>query len=226
MTSAQHLTTGIDTPIVVVRGTGTGPAVAIFPSGFGVTDDLKAQMAKLAHDARVVVAVDVFGRSGEGPGDYADTPAVMKRLQGFDREQGTRDWHAAIAFARSESPGGVVAVGICFGGVFALTAAADGLVDAVATWHAGRVEQILGRAAQMRVPLRLHFGAVDPIVPMSAVDLIRAAFADRNDVDVVVHEGATHGFSHPTAAAFNAPAEAAAMNAVRELLALTQTTTP
>jgi len=225
MTSAQHLTTGIDTRIVVVRGTGTGPAVVVFPSGFGVTDDLQGQMAQLAQDARVVVAVDVFGRSGAGPGDYADTAAVMKRLQGFDREQGTRDWHAAIAFARLASPDAVVAVGICFGGVFALLAAADGLVDAVATWHAGRVEQILGRAAEMRVPLRLHFGAVDPIVPMSAVDAIAAAFADRDDVVVVVHAGATHGFSHPTAAAFNAPAEAAAMNAVRDLIALTSIAT-
>jgi carboxymethylenebutenolidase len=144
----------------------------------------------------------------------------MARLKAFDRQRGEGDFRAVIDWARSQSGKPVVALGICFGGPYALLAAADGRVDGVVTWHGTRLEAHVERASGMRCPLRLHFGSVDPVVPKEAVETVRRAFAGRSDVQIFVHEGATNGFSHRSARqAYNPAAEKAAMNSLRELVA-------
>jgi carboxymethylenebutenolidase len=184
-------------PMTIVRASGTGAAVVIMPSAFGIGADLEAQMEELASDASAVIAIDPFFRDDAGPAPYDDMARVMKRLQGLDRERAHRDLRAAIEWARGQTNSQpVVVLGICFGGPFALLAAADGAVGGVATWHGTQMERYLGRAAQMRCPMRLHFGGVDPFVPMDAVQAVRAAFAGRGDVRILIHDGATHGFSH------------------------------
>lgn len=112
----------------------------------------------------------------------------------------------------------MVALGICFGGPYALRAAADSLVAGVVTWHGSWMEKSLGRVSDMRCPMRFHFGSADPIVPIEAVEAIRKAFEGRSDVKIYVHEGATHGFSHPESPAYDAEAERAGMASVRELV--------
>jgi carboxymethylenebutenolidase len=206
-------------PLTVVRAGGRGAAVVIVPSAFGVGPDLEAQMEETAADACAVVTLDPFFRDDAGRVAYEDRDRAMGRLQALDRARTSRDLAAAIAWVRAEEKGApVVVLGICLGGPFALLAAADGLAQGVVTWHGTRMETALGRAAEIRCPLRLHFGAVDPFVPKEAVDAVRAAFAGRADVVVAVHEGATHGFSHRgSARAYDANAEQAALAALREL---------
>lgn len=207
-------------PVTVVRGAGRGAALVVVPSGFGVATDVVEQMTELAADASLVVAMDPFFRDAPGVVPYGDMPTVMKRLQGLDRERFYRDLRAVLDWARRASGGRpLVVVGVCFGGTFALRAAADDLIDGAVSWHGGRMETLAGRAGEVKVPLRLHFGAVDPVVPMAAVEALRAAFAGRDEVRIFVHEGATHGFSHRSAPqAYDAAAEKAGMASVRELV--------
>jgi carboxymethylenebutenolidase len=209
-------------PLTVARAGGTGAAVVIVPSAFGVGPDLEAQMVETAGDARAVVAIDPFFRADAGPVAYDDRDRAIGRLQALDRARTLRDLGAAIAWVRDEEGGAaVVVLGICFGGPFALAAAAEGLAQGVVTWHGTRMEQALARAVEMRCPMRLHFGAVDPFVPMAAVATVRAAFADRADVVVTVHEGATHGFSHRgSARSYDAEAEQSGLASLRELVHL------
>lgn len=99
-------------------------------------------------------------------------------------------------------------------------AAADGVVDGVVTWHGTRMESYVKRAAEMRCPMRLHFGSADPFVSLEAVEAVRAAFAGHRDVRIIVHDGATHGFSHRAAPqAYDDHAERAGMDSLRELIA-------
>jgi carboxymethylenebutenolidase len=207
-------------PLTVARGGGTGAAVLIVPSAFGVGPDLEAQMDELAADARTVAAIDPFFRGDGGAVPYEDGARAMARLKALDRELTHRDLRAAIDRVRAEAPGApIVVLGICFGGPFALQAAADGLAGGVVTWHGTRMEQALERAADMRCPMRLHFGAVDPFVPPEAVEKVRAAFAWSTDVVVTVHAGATHGFSHRgSARAYDATAERAALASLQALV--------
>jgi carboxymethylenebutenolidase len=222
MPIAQHLlpVEAGELPLTVARAGGSGAAVVVAPSAFGVADDLQAQLQELARDATLVVAFDPFFRGEAGVVPYDDMPRVMKRLQALDRGRAYRDLRATIEWARAESGRPVVVLGICLGGPFALLAAADGAAQGVVTWHGSRMENYLDRAPQMRCPMRLHFGAVDPLSPPEVVQRVRAAFAGHADVRLVVHEGATHGFSHRTAAqAYQRAAEQAGLESVRELVA-------
>lgn len=208
-------------PLTIARGDGAGAAVVIVPSAFGVAADLEAQMEELAQDASLVVAIDPFFREDAGPAPYDDMPRVMARIGAVDRQRTHADLHAAIAWVRGQQrQQKVVVLGICYGGPYALLAAADGLADGVVTWHGTRMADFLARASEMRCPMRLHFGGEDPFVPMPAVEAIRSAFAGHHDARIIVHEGATHGYSHPAAPhAYDPQAERASMDSVRELIA-------
>ncbi len=208
-------------PLTIARGSGRGAGLVIVPSAFGIGPDLETQMEELAADARLVVALDPFFRDDAGLVPYDDMARVMKRLNALDRARALDDLRAVIAWVRREAPGArVVYLGICFGGPFGLLVAADGAVDGVVTWHGSRMESYLERASEMRCPMRLHFGSADPVTPPEALEAIRGAFAARDDVRVVVHEGATHGFSQRSALrAYDADAERAGMASVRELVA-------
>ncbi len=207
-------------PLTIARGDGAGAAVVIVPSAFGIGPDLEAQMEELARDASLVVAIDPFFREDPGPAPHDDMARVMARIRAIDRQRGHADVHAAIAWARVQAPHQkVVVLGICFGGPSALLAAADGAADGVVTWHGSYMTDFLARSSEMRCPMRLHFGSEDPFVPMQAVETIRSAFAGRHDVHIIVHEGATHGFSHRAAPqAYDQQAERASMDSVRELI--------
>jgi dienelactone hydrolase len=85
-------------PITVARGDGTGPALVIVPSAFGVGSDLEAQMRELAADAGVVIAIDPFFREDAGPAPYDARARVMARLQALDRERAHGDLRAASRF--------------------------------------------------------------------------------------------------------------------------------
>ncbi|HET6582453.1 MAG TPA: dienelactone hydrolase family protein [Nannocystaceae bacterium] len=211
-------------PLTLAHGGGTGAAIVIMPSAFGVAADLVEQMDELADTASLVVAFDPFFRGEPGVVPYDETQRVLARLQGFDRARAHADVRVAIEWTRERVRMPIVMLGICFGGPYALVAAADGDVDGVVTWHGTRMHEHLARAEQMRCPMRLHFGALDPIVPPPAVQAVRDAFAQRDDVRIVVHDGATHGFSHRAAPrAYDARAERAGMAALRELVAAPST---
>jgi carboxymethylenebutenolidase len=206
---------------VAVRRAGAGAALVIVPSAFGITDDLVAQMEALAPDAGPVVAMDLFWRGAPGPVPYDDMKTVMGRIQTLDRVRALDAFRAVVAWARAQPgcDGRVVGLGVCFGGPFAFLGAADGLLQGVVTWHGTRLEGFLENVAAMRCPMSLHFGARDRVVPMEAVERVREAFAGRGDVEVVVHPGADHGFTHASGPTWDAAATASAMAGARRLLA-------
>ncbi|MCA9540762.1 MAG: dienelactone hydrolase family protein [Myxococcales bacterium] len=207
-------------PVTIARGPHGDAALVIMPSAFSPGPDVEAKMLDLAHEARLCVTYDPFFRTDPGVVPYADFGRVRARIGALDRPALWRDVQMMIAWARTQ-PGveRVVMLGVCFGGPFALLAAADGLVDGIVTWHGSRMEAFLDRAVEIGCPVRFHFGAVDPFVPPAAVEAVKAAFAAHPDAEIVVHAGATHGFSHADAPQAHDPAaELAGMKAVRDLL--------
>ena len=201
--------------------TSARPAMIVVPSIFGVAEDLQARMAELAEDGSLIAAFDPFWRVAPGVVPYDDVQAAFKRVGDVDRKQVYVDFQTVIAWARQNggSHGRVAGLGICFGGPFCLIAAADGLIDGVVTWHGSQMHNWIARAAEMRVPMEHHFGAEDPVVPLEHVEQIRAAFAGHEQVTIVVHEGASHGFSH-AGAAYQEKAALAGIDAARKMLTL------
>ena len=55
------------------------------------------------------------------------------------------------------------------------------------------------------------FGSVDPYSPPDEIDALRAAWSDRPDCEIVVIEGAEHGFVHAPERPAHRPADSATL---------------
>ena len=215
----------VDGEIPISWDAGEGPdlpALVVVPSIFGVAPDLEEQAVALASSGAIVAVFDPFWRWRDSRFvAYDDMQTAMACIEELDREAVYADFNKVLGWVRDheQSNTRVAVLGICFGGPFCLVAAADQLVDGVVTWHGSRMHNWVTRAAEMQCPMKLHFGGDDPFVPMDQVDVVRGAFEGRDDVEIVVHPGASHGFSHGGAAHDPAAAEAG-MSAAREMLAL------
>lgn len=171
------------------------PAVVVVPSVFGAAPDLLERMAELG-DSALVCVPDPFWRTGHGPTTYGDVEQVGERLAGLDIHVTRAEMGAVVEWARAQGDGRVVGVGICFGGPYVLRMAADGELDGLVTWHGSGMERVLRRAGDITCPVRHHLGSLDPITPPEVVDALQAAFSGHPDAEIVVHEGADHGFTH------------------------------
>ena len=99
----------------------------------------------------------------------------------------------------------VAILGFCMGGMYALKAAATGRFDrAVAFygmirvpdgWRGEALAEPLTTAANV-CPTLAIFGGADAFTPAADIDALRAAWAGRDDCEVVVYAGAEHGFVH------------------------------
>ena len=193
------------------------PGLVVIPSIFGPARDLVTALSPLADNALVVVP-DPFWHEGGGVVPYSDHDGAVGRLRGFDRDRCFAEMLVVIEWARRRCNGHVAGLGICFGGPVVLTAAGEGALAAVITWHGSRMENFLDRAKEISCPLRFHFGEADPVTPPDAIEKIRAAFADHPDVSFVVHPGLVHGFSHE-GASYDEAAARMGIDSTRDLLA-------
>ncbi len=171
------------------------PAVVVVPSIFGPAPDLLGRLEALADDTLVVVP-DPFWRTGEGAVAYDDMDTAIGRLADYDFAACATEMAAAVEWARAHGNGKVVAVGICFGGPFVLGLGKRGLLDGIVTWHGSRMESVLDDVDIITCPVHHHLGSEDPVSPPEAIAAIRDAFESNTEARVVVHDGATHGFSH------------------------------
>jgi len=206
----------IPTLILEPEDAGPSPALVVIPSIFGPAPDLVQRLSRFADRARIVLP-DPFWRCGGGVVDYSDHAKAVGRLQNFDVAACSDDLRAVVAWTRNRCNGPVIGLGICFGGPFMLRFAAEGILDGAVTWHGSRMQNFLARAAEIRCPLRLHFGADDPVSPPEAIAEIRTALRDHPDLEIVVHPGVVHGYSHD-GSAYDEKACQAGLDAVEELL--------
>ena len=199
-----------------------GPAVIVVGSIFGVTAALRADCDALAAAGFLAVAPDLFWRTDPGPlsREPEERTRAFARYGAFDVMSGVGDVGAAMDFARAlpEHRGGVAVLGYCFGGLFAYLATARLGADAGIAFHGTKIGEFLNESGSVKAPLSLHFGEADDSVPMTEVDAIRSAFADRSDIQIYTYPGAKHGFTQTDAPSYDASAAAAAMQQAISLL--------
>lgn len=206
--------------IEALLGKGKGTSLVIFPSAFGITEDLKEQMQELAPFAEWIVSFDPFFPDDAGALAYYQSSRVMERLHAFNREQAVQKFLHVLRWTRAQSPStALVALGICAGGPAALHVAAQQQVDAVITWHGTRMHEDRELWGAIRCPAVFHLGEDDPFVPPEAVQALQAAFSASPHVQFHVHPGATHGFTHRHAEdAYHREAEQLSLQSVRQQL--------
>lgn len=213
-------------PLVAKPVRTPAPAIVIVPSIFGVNDESRRWLAHYSAAGFITLLYDPFWRTAPGALSVTDPQDRVKaaaRRDAFDVEEGVRDLAGLIARARAmpECNGNVAVVGYCFGGRYAMIAAASLDVQAAVSFHGITMGKSLDAAAAIKVPASFHFGDQDHSTPMSEVEDIRAAAADNPLVDISLYEGAGHSFTWHGHTLYDPKADALSMErALRVLSAL------
>jgi len=198
------------------EGAGQAPGILLITAIFGVDDEMKELSDAWAADGFVVSVPDIFWRVMSGP--TADMEKAFGRYEAFDAEQGFKDVEDLMKDLRANQRcnGKVGVLGFCFGGRYAQVAASRFGANAVGAYHGTMIEEHLNEMPPVSCPVSFHFGAEDPVVPMEAVEKIMAAYANRDNADIVAHDGAGHNFSMPYKDGYHAGVAATSRQAVLE----------
>lgn len=203
---------------VTVRGEGGEPVEAIHarptgmprqglvvhPDVMGVRPLFDDLCRRLASHGLAVCAPEPFAHLDDR--GELDAMARMERVRDLDDEvqignlERAADWLVV-----HDDVTEVSILGFCMGGMYALKAAATGRFDrAVACygmirvpegWRGPGVREPLDTATEV-CPTLAIFGAEDEWTPAGDIEALRAAWAGRDDCEIVVYEGADHGFVH------------------------------
>jgi carboxymethylenebutenolidase len=174
--------------------------VIIVPSIFGLNEETNRWLAAYSAEGFLTAVYDPFWRTDPGSLsviDPADRARAQARRDAFEAEDGVRDLRFAIAAMRAlpESNGNVAVGGYCFGGRYALIAAARLDVQAAFAFHGIRMGDNLEDARNIRVPVSFHFGDDDHSTPMSEVRAIQAAVEGNPNVELCVYPGVGHSYT-------------------------------
>lgn len=199
------------------------PAVILFTPIFGVDADIRAIADKWADRGYLVAAPDYFFRTAPGVLDRSENgrKLAMDRWKKMDASAVIADFAGlkAALLARPSCNGRLAALGYCAGGELAYLAATRLGAEAVAAFHATRIDQHLDEADKVAGRLTLHFGGNDPLVPLAQVDAIRARLSANPKADIHVYDGAGHGFSFSRQPSYHAVAESNSDKRAQDVLA-------
>jgi carboxymethylenebutenolidase len=201
-------------PLVLATPARTpAPAVICVPSIFGVTPEAHRWLDQYTQAGFLTAVYDPFWRTDPGPLsplDDSERARARARRDIASAADATSDLAAVIGAVRAlpACTGKVAVAGYCFGGRYAFVAAARLPIDAAVSFHGILVGRSIEVAPEIRAPIQLHYGGVDPEAPMSEIDALRAATAGNPNVEIDVYPGVGHSFTwrnypkfHPEAAA-------------------------
>jgi carboxymethylenebutenolidase len=148
-----------------------------------------------------------------------DATARMARVKDLDDEVQLGNLERAADWLVVHDDVSEVAIlGFCMGGMYALKAAATGRFDRAVVfygmirvpdaWQGPELAEPLERAANV-CPTLAIFGREDPWTPPGDIAALREVWRDRSDREVVVYDGAEHGFVHDAERPAHRPADAA-----------------
>jgi carboxymethylenebutenolidase len=177
------------------------PAIILFSAIFGADDDMK-QMAQRWVDRGYLVAVpDYYHRIAPGILDRSEEgrKAAVARWMAVDVDLVIADVRPLKDHLLSlpSCNGKVAALGVCAGGELAFLAAARLGIQAAAAFHGTHIDRHLDEADAIGVPVTLHYGEADTLVPAEKVAAVKVGLEGRSSVEIHVYPGAEHGFSFP-----------------------------
>lgn len=197
---------GDDVAVVHARPDGMPVAgVVLHPAIQGLIPLFEDMTRRLATHGLAVCAVEPFARVADD--EIGTVKARMARVRDLDDRVQLDDLEAAANLLVVEDDVTHLSVlGFCMGGYYALKAAATDRFDqAVAFYGMLRTPEAWQGPGHRHSPLDLAadvcptlavFGSADPWTPAADIEALRAAWARRPDCEVVVVEGADHGFVH------------------------------
>lgn len=151
-----QITPELSAALAVPEGKGPWPAVVMVHEVFGIDENMRAQMLRLASAGYVVIMPDLYSRGG-----IRKCLTATFRSLASGEGQAFIDIEAAkkLVLSRKDVTGKVGVIGFCMGGGFALLLANDGY-DA-ATSNYGMLPKNMDEALSGACPILGNYGAKD-----------------------------------------------------------------
>lgn len=175
-------------------------ALVIVQEIFGVNHHIRNVCDRFGAKGFTVIAPALFDRATPGSelGYTAEDVARGRALRGQVPDAGAIADIEAAADALAGTSLGVI--GYCWGGTLAWWGATrTRKFKAACGWYGGGIAAT--RSETPHCPVQLHFGDKDGSIPLSDVELIRAA---QPGVEIHVYPGAQHGFGCDERGSFSA----------------------
>lgn len=182
-------------------GPGPFPAVVVAQEIFGVNAVMRDTCDWLAANGYLAVCPDLFWRIEPGVDITDQSEAEWKKAfalyNAFDTAKGVEDLQATIRHVRGhgDCTGKVGTVGYCLGGLLAFLTATRTDADAAVGYYGVGIETVVGEAAGLTKPLTLHVAEEDGFVSKDAQGQIKAALADKPNVEIHLYPGRDHAFA-------------------------------
>jgi carboxymethylenebutenolidase len=196
----------VDAPALHARPDGMPRAgVVLYPDVGGMRPLFDEMARRLATHNLAVCVVEPF--AGVAPEEISTIEARLAYVaQLDDQQQLDMMSSAADLLVVEDGVSRVCVLGFCMGGHYAFKAAASDRFDAAVAFYGmvrtpdrwqgpGHTIEPLDVADQM-CPTLAIFGSADSFTPAADIDALRAAWTGRQDCEIIVIEGADHGFVH------------------------------
>lgn len=223
--SVERLELGVDAtavPAIHARPDGMPVAgVVVHPDVGGLRPLFDDLCRRLATHGFAVCAVEPFARIPAEERSQLDAPARLERMHELDDDVQLGDLEAAADhLVVHDDVDRLAVIGFCMGGHFVLKAAARdrfhaavpfyGMVTVPESWQGPGLRSPLDTADEV-CPTLAIFGGADPWTPSEEIEELRRRWAGRDDCEIVVVDGADHGFVHDPDRPAHRPDDAAAM---------------
>jgi carboxymethylenebutenolidase len=211
---------------VVVPDGGNGPGIVLPMEIFGVGPYIEQAAERLARLGYTVLAPDLYWRIAPGATPAHDADGLQEAfglVQKLDVPAAVGDAVDALHHLRSmpETRGRAGVLGFCLGGTLAYLVAAHGDPDVAVAYYGSGIHDAVDQGDAITCPMLFHYGSRDDYIPADKVEVVRAAFADREGMEFHVHD-AGHAFDNAEAPMFyDASASQAAWAQTVDFLART-----
>jgi dienelactone hydrolase len=177
------------------------PGVAVIHEWWGINDYIIRRTHMLAELGYTALAIDMFaGQTATNPDEAG---ALMNGVLG-DMETGTAALRAGYQLLLDQ-PGvdreRTAAIGYCFGGAMVLHMARIGMpLSAVASFHGALGSFHTAEPGSIKAKILVCHGGADAMVSMDDLEAFKREMdTAQADYEVLVLDGAMHGFTSPEA---------------------------
>jgi carboxymethylenebutenolidase len=180
------------------------PVAIVVQEIFGVHEHVRDVCRRFAKEGWLAVAPDLYVRQGD-PAALAEISEILEIVKRVPDEQVMRDLDATVEWA-GKNGGDAKRVGVtgfCWGGrIVWLWCAASTKPKAGVAWYGRLVgdatplqpKHPVDVAGELRAPVLGLYGGEDAGIPLDGVERMRAALGEESPSEIVVYEGAPHGF--------------------------------
>lgn len=179
------------------------PVVLIIHQWGGLGDYEKMRAQKVAELGYVAFAIDIYGK-GIRPVDPTERMRLSDSYKSGNRALYRQRMMAALEYTKTDArmdASKVVVMGYCFGGTGALEMARAGAaVLGAVSFHGALTNPNPQDVPNMRMPIMIHHGAIDPLVPADEVAAFKAEMDIAHiDYAFTAYGNAVHSFTDKNA---------------------------